>query len=111
MILVTGGAGFIGINLVEFLLRNNEKIILLDNLSIPTGKKNLQNINHNKNLKFVRGNIKDKKIVEEIFQKYRPKAVINLAAETHVDQSIKYPQKFITSNILGVYNLLESRIK
>lgn len=107
MILVTGGAGFIGTNLVNFLLRKNEKIILLDNLSIPTGKKNLQSTHNHKNLKFFRGNIGDKKIVEKILKKYRPKTIINVAAETHVDQSIKYPQKFISSNILGVYNLLE----
>jgi len=103
-IIVTGGLGFIGSHLVKLLMDNGYFVIIIDNHSYSSNKKNLENVK--KNYKIFNIDICDKKI-DKIFKKYKPIAIFNLAAETHVDRSIDDPKKFIFSNVVGVYNLLE----
>ena len=106
-IIVTGGAGFIGSNLVKFLLKKKYFIINIDNLSYSANPYNLRELKRNKNYKFYKLDINNKNKVFKILNKYKPIGVFNLAAETHVDRSIDDPKNFIHSNILGVFNLLE----
>ena len=105
-IIVTGGLGFIGSNLVEYLLKKKYFVIIVDNFSYSSNINNLKNISKNK-IKIIRCDINQKKIIEKIFKTNKPKCIFNLAAETHVDRSIDNPDKFIKSNINGIYNLLE----
>ena len=110
-IIVTGGAGFIGSNFISSWYRDSdESIIIIDLISYSGNIKNLSKIN-NKNLHFMKGDIADKKFVASILNKYKPRAIINFAAETHVDRSISNPEIFIHSNIMGVYSLLEASKK
>ncbi len=104
-IIVTGGSGFIGSNLVNFLLKKNFFIINIDKLSYSS---NNYNKIKNKNYKFYKADINDQKTVIKIIRKHKPEAIFNLAAETHVDRSIDGPKNFINSNFIGVFNLLES---
>ena len=104
-IIVTGGLGFIGSNLIN-LLKNKYFIINIDKVSYAS---NFNNIDPNiKNYKFYKQNINNKIFIKKILEKYKPSTIYNLAAETHVDRSIDRPKIFIDSNILGVFNLLES---
>ena len=105
-IVVTGGSGFIGSNLVNYLLEKKYFVINIDKLTYSSNSYNLKNKN-SKNFKFFKADINNQKITTKIFLKYKPVAIFNLAAETHVDRSIDSPKNFIHSNILGVYNLLE----
>ena len=105
-IIVTGGLGFIGSNLIELLIKKKFKIINIDNVSYSSNFYNTKNFRFNKNYKFIKCNIIDKKIYD-IFLTYKPIVVFNLAAETHVDRSIDNPQNFISTNINGTFNLLE----
>jgi len=107
-IIVTGGSGFIGSNLVKFLLKKKYFVINIDNLSYSANPYNLKKINNNKNYKFFKADINNKNKVLKILKKFKPIGIFNLAAETHVDRSIDNPKKFIHSNILGVFSLLES---
>ena len=107
-ILVTGGAGFIGTNFVfNHLNYNDDHIIVYDKLTYAGNKKNFGSLEHNNKFLFIEGDITDKKILKQVFIKYKPQTVINFAAETHVDNSIKSPEPFIKSNIIGTFSLLE----
>jgi dTDP-glucose 4,6-dehydratase len=107
-IIVTGGAGFIGSNLVKYLLKKKYFVINIDKLSYSANPYNYKNLTKNKNYVFFKVDLNNKKKIIEIFKKYNPEGIFNLAAETHVDRSIDDPKNFIFSNILGTYNLLET---
>ena len=107
-IIVTGGLGFIGSNLIELLLKKGFYVINLDKVSYASSFYNVKDLKKNKNYKFIKANICNKKKIQNILFKYKPIGIFNLAAETHVDRSIDTPYNFIHSNILGTYNLLES---
>ena len=105
-IIVTGGLGFIGSNLIDLLLKKNFFVINIDKTTYSSNFYNTREFKNSKKYRFIRCDIKDKK-VKKILLKYKPACVFNLAAETHVDRSIDNPESFIQSNIVGVYNLLE----
>jgi dTDP-glucose 4,6-dehydratase len=106
-IIVTGGSGFIGSNLINFLIKRKIFVINIDKLTYSSNKHKNKNRN-SKNYKFYKLDINNKIKLVKIIRKYKPKAIFNLAAETHVDRSIDGPKNFISSNILGVFNLLET---
>ena len=105
-IIVTGGLGFIGSNLIDILIKKKFYVINLDKITYSSNFYNTNNFENKKNYKFLKCDISDKKILN-ILNKYKPSCIFNLAAETHVDRSIDNPDNFIKSNIVGVYNLLE----
>ena len=107
-VIVTGGSGFIGSNLVKFLLKKKYFVINIDNSSYSANPYNLIEIKKNRSYKYYKLDINNKDKIFKIFKKYKPIGIFNLAAETHVDRSIDNPKSFINSNILGVFNLLES---
>ena len=108
-ILVTGAAGFIGSNFVlDWFGQSQEDIVSLDLLTYAGNLKNLSSLNQNLHHHFVRGNISDSDLVAQLLKKYEIRAIINFAAETHVDRSIHGPKDFIETNVVGTYNLLES---
>jgi dTDP-glucose 4,6-dehydratase len=108
-ILVTGAAGFIGSNFVlDWFNLSNEDVISLDLLTYAGNLKNLASLSRNPHHHFVQGNIGDSELVAELLKNYQIRAVINFAAESHVDRSISGPGDFIETNIVGTYNLLES---
>jgi len=106
-ILVTGGLGFIGSNLIKLLLKKKYQVINIDKISYSSNFYNVKNFNKNKNYSFIKCDINNKKKLLTILKKNKPIGIFNLAAETHVDRSIDDPKTFINSNILGVFNLLE----
>ena len=106
-IIVTGGLGFIGSNLIDLLLKKNFFVINIDKATYSSNHYNVKEFKNSKKYKFIKLDIKNKKL-ENIFFRYKPHGIFNLAAETHVDRSIDNPDSFIQSNIVGVYNLLES---
>jgi dTDP-glucose 4,6-dehydratase len=105
-IVVTGGLGFIGSNLINILSKKKHFIINIDKVSYASNFKNISN--NIKNYKFYRRNINDQIFIKKILNKYNPSLIFNAAAETHVDRSIDDPKQFIDSNICGVFNLLEA---
>ena len=105
---VTGGSGFIGSNLVKFLLNKNYFVINIDKLSYSANPYNLKKISENKKYKFFNQDINNQNYIYKILNKFKPDGIFNLAAETHVDRSIENPKNFIDSNILGVFNLLQT---
>jgi len=108
--LVTGGAGFIGSNFVHYMLEkyNDIRIVNLDKLTYAGNLENLKEIEDNPNYTFVQGDICDKELVEKLFKEYDITYVVNFAAESHVDRSIKDPEVFVKTNVLGTVNLLNS---
>ena len=107
-IIVTGGLGFIGSNLIDLLIKNKFKVINLDKVSYSSNFYNVKNYKNSKFYKFYKVDINNKKKITRILLKEKPIAIFNLAAETHVDRSIDDPYPFIKNNILGIYNLLEA---
>ena len=105
-IIVTGGLGFIGSNLIDLLISKNYYVINVDKISYSSNFYNTKEFENSKKYRFIKCDIRDKKLKKIIF-KYKPIGIFNLAAETHVDRSIDNPENFIQSNILGVFNLLE----
>ena len=105
-IIVTGGLGFIGSNLIELLLKKNFYVINLDKCSYSSNFYNTREFIKSKKYKFLKIDITDNKI-GRVLKNYKPIGIFNLAAETHVDRSIDNPSSFIQSNIIGVYNLLQ----
>ena len=105
-IIVTGGLGFIGSNLIELLLKKKYFVINIDKVTYSSNFYNTKEYQKNKNYKFIKKDISNKNLKIILF-KYKPVCIFNLAAETHVDRSIDKPDDFIKSNIVGVYNLLE----
>ncbi|WP_346883830.1 dTDP-glucose 4,6-dehydratase [uncultured Algibacter sp.] len=107
--LITGGAGFIGSNFITYFLNkyDNIKIVNLDKLTYAGKLFNLKEVNSNKNYTFIKGDICDRLLIEQLFKEYDFNGVIHFAAESHVDNSIKNPSTFIDTNITGTYNLLD----
>ena len=107
-ILVTGGAGFIGSNfIIDWLEKRDEPVINLDRLTYAGNPENLAGLRGDPRYAFVQGDIGDRALVERLLEKHQPRAVINFAAESHVDRSIHGPGDFVQTNIVGTFNLLE----
>ena len=108
-VLVTGGAGFIGCNLVRHLLAKTDwRLVVIDKLTYAGNKANLEDVAADSRLRFIEGDIAERETVEGLFRDHAPDAVVNLAAESHVDRSIDGPRPFIRSNIVGAFELLEA---
>ena len=107
-LVVTGGAGFIGSNLVKFLLQKKINILNFDALKYSSNIKSLNIEKQNKYYQFIKGNICDEKKFLQLLRKFKPNGVINLAAESHVDRSIDNPAPFLKTNIFGTYSLLKA---
>ena len=106
-VVVTGGLGFIGSNLIELLIKKRFNVINIDKETYSSNFYNTKNFCNSSNYKFVKCDLNESLKLKKIIFKHRPRCIFNLAAETHVDRSIESPKNFIESNILGVFNLLE----
>ena len=106
-IIVTGGLGFIGSNLIDLLISKKYSVINLDKVSYSSNFYNLKEYKNHTKYRFIKCDLNSKKILS-ILMKYKPICIFNLAAETHVDRSIDGPKNFINSNVLGTFNLLEA---
>jgi len=108
IILVTGGAGFIGSNFVlDWVQAGLGKVINLDKLTYAGNLQNLADIEHDTNHVFVHGDIADRVLLKQLLADHQPRAIVNFAAESHVDRSIHGPEDFIQTNVLGTFHLLE----
>src|SRR5215207_7469067 len=109
MILVTGGAGFIGANFVlDWLAQSDEPVVNLDKLTYAGNLETLASLKDNPKHVFVQGDIGDSALVDRLLAEHQPRAVLNFAAESHVDRSIHGPEDFVQTNVLGTFRLLES---
>lgn len=109
MILVTGGAGFIGANFIlDWLASSAEPVINLDKLTYAGNPANLASLSNDSRYRLVQGDIADAELVSLLLQEHRPRAILNFAAESHVDRSIHGPEDFIQTNIVGTFRLLET---
>ena len=106
-IIVTGGSGFIGSNLVNYLVKKKYFVINIDKLTYSSNVFPKENLSK-KNYKFLKIDINNRLKIKSVIKRYKPLCIFNLAAETHVDRSIDSPYQFIHSNILGVFNILEA---
>jgi len=106
-ILVTGGLGFIGSNLINILLKRKYRVLNIDKVSYSSNFYNTKKFSENKNYKFIKCDLRNETKIDKILNQFKPKCIFNLAAETHVDRSIDSPKNFIDSNIIGTFNLLE----
>lgn len=108
-ILVTGGAGFIGSNFVlDWLAQDNEPVINLDKLTYAGNLHNLNSLQGDSRHVFIQGDIADTAVVTKLLEQYQPRAILNFAAESHVDRSIHAPDAFIQTNVFGTFQLLET---
>ena len=109
MILVTGGAGFIGSNFVlDWLAQSDEPVLNLDKLTYAGNLENLASLQGDARHVFVRGDIGDAALVAQLLAQYRPRAILHFAAESHVDRSILGPGEFVATNVVGTFTLLEA---
>lgn len=105
-LLITGGAGFIGSNFILDRIKKEDKVVNLDKLTYSGNLNNLLSVQNNENYSFIRGDIGDRPLVRKLLSEFRPDAVVNFAAETHVDRSVIDPESFVKTNVLGTSNLL-----
>jgi dTDP-glucose 4,6-dehydratase len=111
MIFITGGAGFIGSNFIlKWLENSKENILNIDNLSYAANLRNLEVIESDPRYSFIKTDIQNQNEITEIIKELKPRAILNFAAESHVDRSIEGPESFINTNILGTYSLLEASL-
>jgi dTDP-glucose 4,6-dehydratase len=109
MILVTGGAGFIGANFVlDWIAQSDEAVVNLDKLTYAGNLETLASLKNNSKHVFAQGDIGDSALVDRLLAEHKPRAVLNFAAESHVDRSIHGPEDFVQTNVLGTFRLLES---
>ena len=108
-VLITGGAGFIGSNFIPYFLDQHKDfhVVNLDKLTYAGELSNLKEVENNERYTFVKGDICDRALIENLFDTYDFKGVIHFAAESHVDNSIEKPDDFIKTNVLGTFNLLD----
>ena len=106
-VVVTGGLGFIGSNLIELLIKKKFNVINIDKESYSSNFYNTKSFSNSSSYEFIKCDLNESIKLKKIIFKHRPRCIFNLAAETHVDRSIESPKNFIESNILGVFNLLE----
>lgn len=108
-VLVTGGAGFIGSNFIQYILDHSDivRVINLDLLTYAGNLANLKNCEQDKRYRFVRGDIRDRELLKQLFKEYDIDTVVHFAAESHVDRSITDPEIFLTTNVLGTQALLD----
>jgi len=112
MILVTGGAGFIGSNFIlQWISQEKTPIINLDKLTYAGNLNNLAQVEHHSLYTFIQGDILNRALVHQILEKFKPIAIVHCAAETHVDRSLYHPQKFVETNVLGTTILLDEALK
>lgn len=108
--LVTGGAGFIGSNFVLAAVAAGQRVVNLDKLTYAGNLDSLQPLRHDSNHVFVHGDIGNRELVSKLLTEYRPHAIVNFAAESHVDRSIDGPALFVHTNVVGTLGLLESSL-
>jgi dTDP-glucose 4,6-dehydratase len=108
-VLITGGSGFVGTNLVRLLVHSREyRVVNLDVLTYAANPLSLADLEGNPNYVFVKGNITDRELLSSVLAKYEPAGILHLAAESHVDRSIVNAEDFIQTNVLGTYSILEA---
>jgi dTDP-glucose 4,6-dehydratase len=110
-VLVTGGAGFIGSNLVRYLLGEGQSVLNLDKLTYAGNLSSLKDVESNPNYRFLKADICDSDSLQNAFESFQPDAVMHLAAESHVDRSIDGPADFIQTNVMGTFQMLQAALK